>query len=49
MDHKDKIGFLPVCPFEGEHPDMLIRGYEPQDVRLSVSSGAFAEDTQSWD
>ena len=40
---------LPVCPFEGNHPDMLITMPE-HDKRLDVySQSEYSENTQSSD
>lgn len=45
----EKTGFLPVCPFEGEHPEMLI-AMPQQDKRFDVQTGCdFTENTQTFD
>ena len=50
----DNIGYLPICPFEGEHPEMHIAAYKPETYRSSEDQCAayvsdFAQDTQAWD
>lgn len=39
MEKKDsKTGYLPICPFEDQHPEMLI-GTPQRDSRLDVMTG----------
>ena len=48
-DNRTKTGVLPVCSFEGEHPEMLIKMPE-RDKRLDApSQSAYCEDTQTYD
>ena len=44
-----KIGFLPVCPFEREHPEMLLNAPE-RDKRLDVITNCeYTENTETHD
>ena len=48
-DETPKIGFLPVCPFEADHPEMLI-GFPERDKRLDVITGCdYTKNTETCD
>ena len=47
MKNTENNGFLPIVPFEGDHPDMLI-GYQCT-AEEKVSDNVFAIDTSTWD
>lgn len=49
MEDTPKIGFLPVCPFETEHPDLLLSVPE-RDKRLDVITYCdYTENTETYD
>ncbi|MBR6044287.1 MAG: hypothetical protein IKP47_01500 [Ruminococcus sp.] len=50
MDSKqDKIGFLPVCPFEHETPELQLE-YTERDERLDVITDCeYTENTEARD
>ncbi len=50
MENKRPLtGVLPVCPFEGEHPEMLLNIPE-RDKRLDVQTGCdYTENTETYD
>lgn len=48
-NNQTKMGFLPVCSFEGSHPEMLINMPE-RDKRLDIAGQSdYSADTQSYD
>lgn len=50
-DRSEFVGYLPICPFKTEHPDMLIGipvRYEAEDT-VPANASEFAADTESWD
>lgn len=47
MGNSENTGFLPIVPFEGEHPEMLIGGC--QKAEETFGSSEFAANTECWD
>ena len=48
-DDKTKTGFMPICPFTGEHPKMLINVPE-RDKRLDVvTESEYTQNTETYD
>ena len=43
-----KTGFLPIVPFEGEHPEMLIAAYTAAEAE-TFGNGEYSQDTECWD
>ncbi|MBR6101874.1 MAG: hypothetical protein IKP95_05565 [Ruminococcus sp.] len=44
-----QTGFLPVCPFEIEHPEIQLR-YTERDKRLDAVTGCdYTENTETYD
>ena len=48
MNISERIGFLPIVPFEDKHPDMLIAQYKPNAAE-NFSCGEYSMNTECWD
>ena len=47
MVNSENTGFLPIVPFEGGHPEMLIVVYQKNEE--TFGSSEYAANTECWD
>ena len=48
MNISVNTGFLPIVPFEGEHPQMLIGAYTQAETE-TLGNNEYSMNTECWD